>query len=126
MKKDLDYIATLEKVLAETYGKNSVQDFRATWEPQKEEQYLEQLKDAAKKSASKNSKDQTKNILRTCPVCKTYSFSIRDDLYMNRFKCCYDCYIDFAKSHPERWSNGWRPPQEEIKKFLLLRRRNNG
>ena len=126
MKKDLDYITSLEKVIAETYGKEYVQDFRSSWEPEKEKQYLKQLGQEKRKQSDKDSKHNSKKQDRSCPVCKTYSFSSRDDLYMNRFECCYDCYLDFAKSHPRKWSDGWRPSDEEIKKYLLLRRKNNG
>ncbi len=126
MKKDLDYIATLEKAMAETYGKATVQDFRSNWESAKEKDYHCQLKSAKTKQANKDNKRSVKNTERTCPVCKTYSFSIKDDLYMNRFKCCYNCYIDFAKSRPQEWSDGWRPSDEDIGKYLLLRRKNNG
>ncbi len=126
MKKDLDYIANLEKVISETYGKDSVQDFRSNWVPEKEEDYLEQLKHRTAKHSCKEKQPRVKKQDRSCPVCKTYSFSIKDDLYMNRFKCCYNCYVDFAKSRPKKWSDGWRPSDEDVKKFLLLRRKNNG
>jgi len=26
-------------------------------------------------------------------VCKIYSFNIQDDVYMNKFKCCFKCYV---------------------------------
>ena len=51
---------------------------------------------------------------RTCPVCKTYSFSGRDDLYMNRFKSCHDCYIDFIIGREDAWKSGERPAQEVV------------
>ena len=125
MKKDPNYIAAVEKAISEKYGTQAAHNLKSNWTPEKEKEYLEQLKETTRSNSAKKKRPPVSTD-RTCPVCKTYSFSIRDDIYMNRFKCCYDCYIDFAKSHPERWSNGWRPPQEEIKKFLLLRRRNNG
>ena len=46
---------------------------------------------------------------RTCPVCDTYSFNKKDDLYMNRFDCCFKCYINFVEDREERWESGWRP-----------------
>ena len=36
MKKDYNYIAAVEKAIAEKYGKDTVQDFRSTWEEEKE------------------------------------------------------------------------------------------
>jgi len=44
MKKDLNYVAAVEKAISEKYGKEAVQDFRSTWETEREESYLVQLK----------------------------------------------------------------------------------
>ena len=46
---------------------------------------------------------------RTCPVCGTYSFDVRDDVYMNKYDCCRDCYIKHVEDREERWQSGWRP-----------------
>ena len=136
MKKDWDTIAALERAIAERYGKNTVQDFRAEWEENKEEQYLEQIKAHRKSKDTRTTQMETitkgdviikKRIRkhkqdRTCPVCKTYSFSGRDDLYMNRFDCCEQCYIFFVVNREERWQEGWRPDDNQVKEFL--RRKN--
>ena len=45
MKKDYNYIAALEKAIAEKYGKDAVQDFRSMWTPEKEKDYLSDLKE---------------------------------------------------------------------------------
>jgi hypothetical protein len=135
-KKNYDQIAAIEKAIAEKYGKDTVQDFRSDWSPEKEKEYLNQLKEAnttKNKNTSKvkvisgieiktNSIGRKKE--RICPVCKTYSFSGRDDLYMNRFKCCYECYVDFVAHEEERWKNGWRPDSERL--AYAFRRRKNG
>ena len=68
-KKDPNYIAAVEKAIAEKYGKDTVQDFRNDWNEEKEQEYLKQIKD--RKSKPKRKKKPTKG-LRTCPVCKTY------------------------------------------------------
>lgn len=135
-KKDPNYIAALEKAISEKYGKDTVQDFRNTWEEDKEKEYLEQLKilqtklDVFKENQEeviigdvkirKRRRDQNED--RTCPVCKTYSFSRSDDLYMNRFKSCHDCYIDFIFGREEAWKNGERPIDEHIE-YALRRRK---
>ena len=54
-----------------------------------------------------------KEIKRVCPVCETYSFSGRDDLYMNKFECCYKCYIQLVEGREEKWLEGWRPDKEQ-------------
>jgi len=34
-KKDPNYLAAVEKAIAEQYGKVAAQDFRSTWDPQR-------------------------------------------------------------------------------------------
>ena len=138
MKKDWNYIASVEKAIAERYGKDTVQDFRSTWEPEKEKEYFIQLESKRKKrntiSSQKNKaktigdivvrnprKHKTEN--RTCPVCKTYSFSGADDLYMNRFEMCRQCYYDFVQGKEEEWQDGWRPTEEHIQSMILRRKK---
>ena len=85
MKKDYNYIAALEKAIAEKYGKDAVQDFRSMWTPEKEKDYLSDLKEKYdKEKTSKNEVFEVRGVEirinsiatrkeRTCPVCKTYS-----------------------------------------------------
>jgi len=133
--KDYNYIAAVEKAITEKYGKGTVQDFRSDWPEQKETEYLRQLKKRNKRRltfALKTLPEIKGDVLvknpakersadRTCPVCKTYSFSSRDDLYMNRFHACYACYIEFVDQREDRWQEGWRPDDERME--LALRRR---
>ena len=135
-RKDPNYLAAVEKAIAEKYGKDTVQDFRNEWAEDKEKDYLNQLKHMRVKkdklSATKQeiivgdvkiTKRRTKQKDdRTCPVCKTYSFSRKDDLNMNRFKSCYDCYVDFVIGREEAWKNGERPTDEHIE-YALRRRK---
>jgi ferredoxin-like protein FixX len=135
-RKDPNTIAAIEKAIAEKYGKNTVQDFRNEWKEDKEKDYLNQLKETRiKRDKFSISKEEIivgdvkikkrrdhKKCDRTCPVCKTYSFSRKDDLYMNRFKSCYDCYIDFIMGREEEWHNGKRPTDEHIE-YALRRRK---
>jgi len=135
-RKDPNYIAAVEKAITEKYGKDTVQDFRHEWKEEKEKEYLKQLKGLVKKNDSISSNKEevvvgdvtiTKRRTRqkddrTCPVCKTYSFSRKDDLYMNRFKCCHNCYIDFVVGREQEWKNGDRPTQEHLE-YALRRRK---
>ena len=122
-KHDLNYIAALEKAIAEKYGKDAVQDFRNTWEEGKEKEYLDQLKERnTKRKAPLGKMPAGRKQERTCPVCKTYSFSPKDDLYMNRFKCCFGCYVDFVEKREDRWDTGERPSEEHIKQALKRRK----
>ena len=49
---------------------------------------------------------------RNCPVCHTYSFELRDDVYMTKFDCCFKCYIQWVEGREDRWSTGWRPEKK--------------
>jgi hypothetical protein len=123
MKKDLNDIAAIEKSISKKYGNDAITNPKSTWDENKEKEYIEQVKKAAK-SEKDNPKKPPKVELngflvseklinkqseRTCPVCSTYSFDKKDDLYMNRFDCCFKCYINFVEDREERWASGWRP-----------------
>jgi hypothetical protein len=124
-KKDTNYIAAVEKAIAEKYGKQTVQDFRSDWSSEKEKEYLSQISDVSRTSKTRRKKhNKASSCDRTCPVCKTYSFSARDDLYMNRFDCCFQCYSDFVVYNEEDWQSGWRPDKEYI--IGILRGRKDG
>jgi len=107
-KKDFDTIAALEKAIAEKYGNEAIEDPRSRWTDEKEEEYLEQLHKISQRLERISSELEkvefngffvTKKLLnrdksgRVCPSCETYSFDRRDDLYMNRFGCCFTCYV---------------------------------
>ncbi len=113
-ERDLNEIAAIEKTLSEEYGKDSIKNFKSEWNQTKEKKYLNQLKAYNKRTNNAETQRTTVNGIqisqkaldkkseRSCPVCKTYSFSGKDDLYMNRFKCCYNCYIDFVQGREDR------------------------
>ena len=135
MKKDLNYIAAVEKAISEKYGKEATNNFRYRWSPLLEQEYLRQLRDASLKRNNKRPQEVEtidENTIvpkrssrykseRSCPVCKTYSFSGRDDLYMNRYECCYRCYVDFVAPDEEKWKQGERPT-EDIVSYYIKRR----
>ena len=106
-----------EKAIAEKYGDEAVQNPRNNWDEKKEKEYIEQLKKIAKLERENRSKDHlvehngvfiskkllTRREQRTCPVCEVYSFSARDDLYMNKFGCCFKCYVQHVEGREEKW-----------------------
>ena len=136
-KKDYNYMAAMEKAVAEKYGKEAVQDFRSQWTDLNEKQYLEQLRARQRlrdKTRDDNPRVEIDGIIirkkvdfeknnRTCPICKTYSFSSRDDLYMNRFESCHRCYIDFVEHREDRWNKGWKPTEEQVMTALTRRKK---
>ena len=97
-KLDLNDIARFEKAIAKKYGPESIENPRKYWDEEKEKEYLEQLKKLVEKERQNEEKDDkveqdgfliSKKLLnkestrRICPVCKTYSFKTRDDVFMN-------------------------------------------
>tara|TARA_R100000005_G_C4988485_1_gene196288 strand:+ start:173 stop:583 length:411 start_codon:yes stop_codon:yes gene_type:complete len=136
MKKENKYIADLERAIADKYGKLSVQDFRKEWDENKEKEYLSSAKSLRLKKEHFRSNVERmqigdinivkrrplKSADRTCPVCKTYSFSSRDDLYMNRFSTCHRCYEDFICGLEDKWNDGWRPTDKQIADALRRRK----
>jgi phage FluMu gp28-like protein len=123
MKKTDNHIAALEKAIKEKYGAETIAHPRSEWDDEKEQDYLDQIKNLAtkkKKYQEQNDKVEnggffiSKKLLnreskRTCPVCETYSFDVRDDIYMNKYECCSKCYIQYVEGREERWKTGWRP-----------------
>ena len=125
MSKDYDKIAKIEKAMSKKFGRESIVNPKSSWDDEKEKQYLEDLKEfyseEHKEADDKINEDGffitrnliNKEIKRVCPVCETYSFSGRDDLYMNKFECCEKCYIQWIENREERWLEGWRPDKEQ-------------
>lgn len=121
MKKiDLNEIAKIEKAIKQKYGEEAIQNPKNSWSEEKERKYLESLKSFYERNTRlKKTKEEkgfhiknrkTKILVeRTCPVCSAYSFSPKDDLYMLKFDCCFDCYIQYVDGREERWNSGWRP-----------------
>lgn len=122
--KDPNRIARIEKAIAQKYGAEAIENPRKYWNDEKEESYKEQLKILAEKERSfqeSEEKHEVNGILvskklinkefvrRDCPVCETFSFSIKDDAYMSKYDCCYNCYIQWVDGREERWLTGWRP-----------------
>ena len=113
--KDPEYLIQVEKAIQEKYGDEAIQNPKKTWDQKKEKEYLEQIKKLSKieKPREKIEVDGvlmpkklfTEESKRTCPKCKVYSFEMRDDLYMAKYKCCYKCYIQYVEGREERWLN---------------------
>jgi hypothetical protein len=123
MKKDLDYIAKLERAIKQKYGSDAIQNPASYWDEEKEKEYLQQLKEYSVKRDSiddkiakvdaggflVNKKLLSKDNKINCPVCKKRTKTVRDDIYMNKFECCEQCYIVHVEDREDRWLQGWRP-----------------
>ena len=113
----------MNKPLVKIWQRGGSESQREIGTDEKEQEYLEQIKRLTEKETELQQKDEkvevngilvAKKLLnkesnRTCPVCDTYSFSVKDDVYMNKYDCCWKCYIQWVEDREERWLSGWRP-----------------
>lgn len=128
-KKDLNKIVKIEKAIAKKFGQEAIINPKSKWDDEKEKEYLQQLKEFYSRQRKKADNDEkineegfllSKNLInreskRVCTTCSEYSFNMKDDLYMNKFDCCWKCYIQWVEDREERWLNGWRPNNETNK-----------
>ena len=121
-KKDPNYVVKLEKAISEKYGSEAIQHPKRDWDDEKEKQYIEDLKElyASRREDETPDKVEINGVFvasklinndskRSCPACNTYSFKSNDDVYMTKFQCCFNCYIQWVEGREERWKTGWRP-----------------
>ena len=128
MAKDKqEYTAGLERAISQKYGEETIDNPARFWDADKEKKYIKQSQEARQKFAKLaesqdkveqdgfliNKKLLTRDHNRTCPVCEKYSFHPQDDLYMNKFEACFNCYIYYVDGREERWATGWRPNRED-------------
>ena len=123
MSDKQEYIARLEKAIAQKYGSEAINNPRRFWSDEKEKEYIVQSQAEQKKFAKLaesqdkveqdgfliNKKLLNRDHKRTCPICERYSFRPKDDLYMNKFNACWKCYMQHVEGREERWATGWRP-----------------
>lgn len=105
--RDMNFIQALEKAVKEKYGVEATYNPKQFWDEEKEKEYIEQVKEAAKKeyqNLESQEKIEVDGILipkklinrssnKECSLCKKYSFNKKDDLYLNKFNACYKCYL---------------------------------
>jgi hypothetical protein len=124
-EEDLNKIARIEKAMVKKYGAETIINPKSFWTDEKEKEYLEEVKKFYKKDIQKEKVEKdgfflSKNLItkenkRKCSGCGIYSFKLKDDLYMNKFDCCFNCYIQYIEFNEERWLNGWRPKNENTR-----------
>lgn len=122
-KKSIEYLGKLEQAIKKQYGEEAVMNPRQSWNPEKEQEYQQQVKESAEKTfkieenEDKIEKDGffiskklvNKKNIKNCPVCAKFQLNIQDDFYILKFECCSTCYIEYVEDREERWKNGWRP-----------------
>tara|TARA_R100000697_G_scaffold114656_1_gene133699 strand:+ start:334 stop:750 length:417 start_codon:yes stop_codon:yes gene_type:complete len=118
-KPDLNIIAKIEQAISKKYGPETIVHPKSGWSKEKEFDYLEQIKLQHKRELIKrqdvekinkdgfflSKKLLTKEEDRVCPACFEYSFDLKDDLYMNKYDCCWKCYTHFVEDREERWTD---------------------
>ena len=123
MKRDQNYIAKLEKAIADKYGDAAVQNPKANWNKDKEEEYLQELKKINEKHFAQEELQEkveqegvllSKKLLMrsgntSCPQCGKYDLTARDEIFVLRWECCETCHIKYVEGREERWRQGWRP-----------------
>jgi len=126
-KKSIEYLGKLEQAIKKQYGEEAIANPRRDWTPEKEKEYQEQAKENAQKlfkveeNEDKVEKDGfliskklvNKKNNKNCSVCEKYLLNAKDDLYLLKFDCCYDCYLQYVEDREERWKNGWRPQKSK-------------
>lgn len=122
-KKSIEYLGKLEQAIKKQYGEQAIANPRDNWSPEKEADYQQQVKENAQKSfkneenADKVEKDGfliskklvNKKSDKNCSCCDKYILKTEDELYILKFDCCRDCFIQYVEDREERWKNGWRP-----------------
>ena len=119
MKKDLNYIAGLEKAIKQKYGEEAVQNPSSNWTPEKEKEYLEQLKENKVKEMTADRVEEREGFLfsaklikkdskNVCDVCSNI-LKQQDMLYETKYECCRNCYVQYVEGREDRWKQGWRP-----------------
>ena len=126
-ERDLNKIAALERAVTQRWGKDVVKNPRADWNDEKEREFKEQQKRLYEREKENKREEEkieidgvfvsrkliNKETNRICPICDTYSFDSQDDLYMNKYGCCAECFYTYVDGREERWLSGWRPNDEE-------------
>ncbi len=122
-KKDLNYIAGLEKAIKKKYGEEAVENPAKFWDKEKEKDYIQQLEEFVEKQKKIEQESEAENVdgilvsrkllnkegIFNCPTCSKKLKTINDDIYFTKFDCCEMCYIKYVEGREKRWLDGWRP-----------------
>jgi hypothetical protein len=126
VSQEYDKIAKIEQAIKKKYGEEAIKNPLSNWDPDKEKEYIEQIKEVSKNEKTKTKREKeyyngflmdkkllTRDNNSVCPICNVYSFSVRDDVYFNKWECCFACYVQWVENREERWTHGWRPGVED-------------
>ena len=122
-KKDLNYIAGLEKAIKKKYGEEAIENPAKFWDKEKEKDYIQQLEEFVEKQKKFEQAEEAENVdgvlvsrkllnkegIFNCATCSKKLKTINDDIYFTKFDCCEICYIKYVEGREKRWLDGWRP-----------------
>ena len=122
-KKDLNYIAGLEKAIKKKYGEEAIENPAKFWDKEKEKDYIQQLEEFVEKQKKFEQAEEAENVdgvlvsrkllnkegIFNCSACNKKLKTINDDIYFTKFDCCEICYIKYVEGREKRWLDGWRP-----------------
>ena len=57
-----------------------------------------------------------------CKLCKFPLTSQQDFEKNEKYKCCQNCFLDFAESRKEEWLSGWRPDKLALREKINFRK----
>jgi len=118
--KNPNHIIELERSIKEKYGSEAIQNPKANWNTEKEQEFLSQLKELTKKEQELEQSSEIIDIngvlipkklfngrteSKICIKCEKYSFKRNDDVYLTKFRTCFNCYIEFVEGREEKWLN---------------------
>tara|TARA_R100001594_G_scaffold129200_1_gene167731 strand:+ start:713 stop:1042 length:330 start_codon:yes stop_codon:yes gene_type:complete len=103
MKKDPNYIAGLEKAVRKKYGEEAIKNPASHWTPEKEKEYINQLKSASSREESNKVETDSGFLLEekliniskveTCNKCESKISTVNDKIYFSKLSVCEKCYI---------------------------------
>lgn len=120
MKKDLNYIAGLEKVIKKKYGDEAIINPRSGWSDEKEQDYANQVKALHESESPDESFEDLNGVLihkklikerkrKQCCTCSEKIKNLDDDTCYTKYQTCFKCYINYIEGREQRWLQGWRP-----------------
>lgn len=105
MKKDIDYnrIAAFEKAIAQKYGDEAIQNPASYWTPEKEKEYLKQLKKVVEQDNINKVPTESGFLLdeklvniskiSSCSKCGSRITTLNDKVYFNKLNVCEKCFV---------------------------------
>tara|TARA_R110002020_G_scaffold216994_5_gene424818 strand:+ start:1267 stop:1641 length:375 start_codon:yes stop_codon:yes gene_type:complete len=122
-KKDLNYIAAVEKAVSKKYGQEAIVNPRSGWTKEKEEKYKSQIEETETESSIKREDEryeEVKGVLihkklfnkrkrKICSCCEIKIKNLDDDTCYTKYETCFKCYIQHIEGRITRWEEGWRP-----------------